>query len=38
MATIGLDYGHGSNTFPPGKGVYVDGKGYAEPACNVTLA
>lgn len=37
MATIGLDYGHGSNTFPPGKGVYVDGKGYAEHDFNAKL-
>ncbi len=27
---IALDIGHGNNTFPPGKGVYRDGKGYAE--------
>lgn len=30
MAYIGLDIGHGSNTFPPNKGVYRNGKGYAE--------
>lgn len=28
--TIALDIGHGKNTFPPGKGVYKNGKGYAE--------
>ena len=27
---IALDIGHGNNTFPPGKGVYRNGKGYAE--------
>lgn len=31
MAKIGLDIGHGKNTFPSnGKGVYKNGKGYAE--------
>lgn len=37
MTTIGLDYGHGSNTFPPGKGVYKGGKGYAEHNFNAKL-
>lgn len=37
MAYIGLDYGHGNNTFPPDKGVYVDGKGYAEHDFNAKL-
>lgn len=31
MAKIGLDVGHGKNTFPAnGKGIYKGGKGYAE--------
>ena len=31
MGVIGLDIGHGKNTFPSsGKGVYKNGKGYAE--------
>ena len=31
MSVIGLDIGHGKNTFPSsGKGVYKNGKGYAE--------
>ncbi|GIP63376.1 hypothetical protein J32TS6_19310 [Virgibacillus pantothenticus] len=28
--TIAIDIGHGSDTFPPSKGVYKNGKGYAE--------
>lgn len=37
MVKIGLDYGHGIDTFPPGKGVYKNGKGYAEHDFNTTL-
>lgn len=37
MAKIGLDYGHGNNTFPPDKGVYIDSKGYAEHDFNAKL-
>jgi N-acetylmuramoyl-L-alanine amidase/Ni/Co efflux regulator RcnB len=37
MAKIGLDYGHGNNTFPPNKGVYVNGVGYAEHDFNAKL-
>lgn len=37
MAKIGLDIGHGSNTFPPGKGVTKNGKGYAEHSFNSKL-
>ena len=29
MAKIGVDIGHGKNTFPPSKGVYRNRKGYA---------
>lgn len=36
---IGIDIGHGSNTFPSnGKGVYRNGKGYAEHSFNSILA
>lgn len=37
MAKIGLDIGHGQNTFPPSKGVYKNGKGYAEHSFNAKL-
>lgn len=37
MAKIGLDIGHGVNTFPPNKGVYRGGKGYAEHSFNAQL-
>lgn len=37
MAKIGLDIGHGNNTFPPSKGVYKNGKGYAEHSFNAKL-
>lgn len=37
MAKIGLDIGHGANTFPPSKGVYKGGKGYAEHDFNAKL-
>lgn len=36
--TIVLDVGHGNKTFPPSKGVYKDGKGYAEHDFNSKLA
>lgn len=36
---VGIDIGHGSNTFPSrGKGVYRNGKGYAEHDFNSKLA
>jgi N-acetylmuramoyl-L-alanine amidase len=38
MANIGVDIGHGSNTFPPNKGVYKNGKGYAEHTFNSKVA
>lgn len=38
MAKIGLDIGHGKNTFPPSKGVYKGGKGYAEYDANSRVA
>lgn len=34
---VGLDYGHGRNTFPPSKGVYRNGKGYHEHNFNAKL-
>lgn len=38
MAYIGIDIGHGSDTFPNnGKGVYRGGKGYAEHSFNAKL-
>lgn len=37
MALIGLDIGHGSDTFPPSKGTYKSGKGYAEHDFNAKL-
>ena len=37
MAKIGLDYGHGSNTFPPSKGLYKNGKAYHEHDFNALL-
>lgn len=38
MKKIAIDIGHGSNTFPPSKGVYKNGKGYAEHDFNSKLA
>lgn len=38
MAKIGLDIGHDRNTFPPDKGVYRNGKGYAEYDFNYRLS
>lgn len=37
MAKIAIDIGHGNNTFPPDKGVYKGGKGYAEHDFNSKL-
>lgn len=37
MVTVALDIGHGSNTFPGGKGIYKNGKGYAEHDFNSKL-
>jgi len=37
MAKIGLDYGHGNNTFPPDKGVSKNGKNYPEYDFNAKL-
>ena len=37
MAKIGLDYGHGTDTFPPSKGVYNGGKAYHEHDFNTKL-
>jgi N-acetylmuramoyl-L-alanine amidase len=37
MARIGLDIGHGVDTFPPNKGVVVDGRGYAEHTFNANV-
>jgi N-acetylmuramoyl-L-alanine amidase len=37
MPTVGLGPGHGIGTFPPSKGVYKDGKGYAEHDFNSCL-
>lgn len=37
MAYIAIDIGHGSNTFPPSKGVYRNGRGYAEHDFNSRL-
>lgn len=38
MVKIGLDIGHGTNTFPPSKGVYKNGKPYEEHDFNSALA
>lgn len=38
MARIGVDIGHGSNTFPPSKGVYKNGKQYHEHDANSRVA
>jgi N-acetylmuramoyl-L-alanine amidase len=38
MAKVGVDIGHGINTFPPNKGVIRDGKGYAEHTFNASVA
>ncbi|WP_405101388.1 peptidoglycan-binding protein [Oceanobacillus sp. FSL H7-0719] len=38
MAKIGLDIGHGFNTFPPSKGVYKNGIGYHEHDANSRIA
>lgn len=37
MAYIGVDIGHGVNTYPPSKGVRRGGKGYAEHDFNAKL-
>ena len=37
MAKIGVDIGHGVNTFPPSKGVYKDGVGYHEHVFNAKV-
>jgi N-acetylmuramoyl-L-alanine amidase len=37
MVTVALDIGHGSNTFPPSKGIYKDGKAYPEHSFNQKL-
>lgn len=34
MAIIGIDIGHGTNTFPPDKGVYKNGQAYPEHTFN----
>lgn len=38
MAKIGVDIGHGRNTFPPSKGVYQGGKDYHEHDANSRVA
>lgn len=38
MIKVGLDIGHGTNTFPPSKGVYKNGKPYEEHDFNSALA
>jgi peptidoglycan hydrolase-like protein with peptidoglycan-binding domain/N-acetylmuramoyl-L-alanine amidase len=38
MAKIGVDIGHGNNTFPPSKGVYKNGIGYHEHDANSRVA
>ncbi|MYL44575.1 hypothetical protein GLV94_02865 [Virgibacillus halodenitrificans] len=38
MTTIAIDIGHGSNTFPPSKGVYNNGKAYHEHEFNAKVA
>ncbi|WP_054704792.1 N-acetylmuramoyl-L-alanine amidase [Bacillus sp. JCM 19041] len=38
MAKIGLDIGHGRNTFPPSKGVYKNGAGHHEYDANSRVA
>ncbi|MGG1594921.1 N-acetylmuramoyl-L-alanine amidase [Terribacillus saccharophilus] len=38
MAKIGVDIGHGRNTFPPSKGVYHGGKGFHEHDANSRVA
>jgi N-acetylmuramoyl-L-alanine amidase len=37
MATVGIDLGHGKNTFPPSKGLYKDGKAYHEHTFNANV-
>lgn len=37
MVKIGWDIGHGTNTFPPSKGVYKNGKAYHEHTFNSLL-
>lgn len=37
MAYIAIDIGHGADTFPPSKGVYRSGKGFAEHDFNSRL-
>lgn len=34
---VGNDIGHGQNTFPPSKGIYKGGKGYAEHTFNAKV-
>jgi N-acetylmuramoyl-L-alanine amidase len=38
MAKVGLDIGHGRNTFPPSKGVYKNGKAYHEHTFNANVS
>lgn len=38
MAKVGLDIGHGRNTFPPSKGVYRDDKAYHEHTFNANVS
>lgn len=37
MPKVGLDLGHGRNTFPPSKGVYKDGVAYHEHTFNASV-
>lgn len=37
MAKVGIDIGHGINTFPPNKGVMMEGRGYAEHTFNASV-
>jgi len=37
MAKVGNDIGHGIDTFPPSKGVFKKGKGYAEHTFNAAV-
>jgi|SRR5690625_1472997 len=37
MVKVALDIGHGSNTFPPSKGIYKNGKPYPEHSFNAKL-
>lgn len=38
MPKVGIDIGHGSNTYPPSKGVKVGGELYAEHTFNASVA